>query len=320
MIIEPRHLVQVWAIVETGGMTEAAALIGATQPGLSRTVAYLEQRLKEPLFMRGRRPLEPTPLGRDLAEQGAAIRHATQRAQNAVETYTRGEWGGVRIGGTPFFMDALISSMIGAFQKIRPNVRVAQNYGYTGELAAKIRAGQLDMAVCPLELLDIESDLSFEQILPGRNVIACRKDHPLLQASRFHPADILNYSWIEPPAGSPLSADLQTALIGLGAERVRISYSGASLAGILGHLHSSNSLAVLPFSVVFAQRRFNEIVELPLALSHPPRALGILQSTTMPPSPASLQLKMHILGEFARLKAQMQVAHTDDASHPGTGL
>lgn len=306
MIIEPRHLVQVWAIVETGGMTEAAALIGATQPGLSRTVAYLEQRLKEPLFIRGRRPLEPTPLGRDLAEQGASIRHAVQRAQNAVETYSRGEWGGVRIGGTPFFMDALVSSMIGAFQKFRPNVRVVQSYGYTSELAAKIRAGQLDLAICPLELFDVENDLSFEKILIGRNVIACRKGHPLLQTPEFHPTDMLNYSWIEPPAGSPLSADLQTALIGLGAQRVRISYSGASLAGILGHLHNSNSLAVLPFGVVFSQRRFNEIVKLPITLAHPPRALGILQSTTMPPSPAALQLKMHIIGDFSMLQTQME--------------
>lgn len=314
MIIEPRHLVQVWAIVETGGMTEAAALLGATQPGLSRTIAYLEQRLKEPLFIRGRRPLEPTPLGRDLAEQGASIRHAVQRAQNAVETYTRGEWGGIRIGGTPFFMDALISPMIGAFQKIRPNVRVAQTYGYTGALAAKIRAGQLDLAICPIELFDAESGLSFEHILPGRNVVACRRAHPLLQAPKFHPADALNYSWIEPPAGSPLSADLQTALIGLGAERVRISYSGASLAGILGHLHSSNSLTVLPSGVVFAQRKFNEIGELPLTLAHPPRALGVLQSTIMPPSPAALQLKMHILGAFSSLKAQMQANYATEAS------
>ncbi|MCW5719801.1 MAG: LysR family transcriptional regulator [Devosia sp.] len=306
MNIEPRHLVQIWAIVEAGGMTEAAALVGATQPGLSRTVALLEKRLKEPLFVRGRRPLEPTPLGRDLAEQGAAIRHAVQRAQNAIEAFTRGERGTVRIGGTPFFMDALISSMIGEFQRRRPNVRVAQAYGYAGDLAEKIRAGQLDMAICPITVFDVESDLSFEEILPGRNVIACRSAHPLLQTGQFRSSDVLNYSWIEPPPGSPLSADLQTALIGLGADRVRISYSGASLAGILEHLRASNSLAVLPFGVVFAQRRFGEIVELPLALAHPPRSLGILQSGTMPPSPAALQLKMHILGEFSVLKGKME--------------
>jgi DNA-binding transcriptional LysR family regulator len=306
MMIEPRHLVQVWAITETGGMTEAAALLGATQPGLSRTVAYLEKRLKEPLFVRGRRPLEPTPLGRDLAEQGAAIRHAVQRAQNAVETFMRGERGTVRIGGTPFFMDALVSPMIGDFQRSRPNVRVAQTYGYTGDLAARVRAGQLDLAVCPIDLFDPESDLGFEEILPGRNVIACRRGHPLLQADQFKATDVLTYPWIEPPAGSPLSADLQTTIIGLGADRIRVSYSGASLAGILGHLRVSNSLAVLPFGVVHAQRRFGEVVELPLALPHPPRSLGVLQSTAMPPSPAALQLKMHILGEFSLIRKEMR--------------
>ncbi len=306
MQIAPHHLVQIWAIVEAGGMTEAAALVGATQPGLSRTVAYLEKRLKEPLFVRGRRPLEPTPLGRDLAEQGAAVRHAMQRAQNAVEAFTRGERGTVRIGGTPFFMDALISAMIGDFQKRRPNVRITQTYGYTGDLAAKIRAGRLDLAVCPIEVFDAENDLGFEEILPGRNVIACSSAHPLLRAGQFRSTDVLNYSWIEPPPGSPLSADLQTALIGLGADRVRISYSGASLAGILEHLRASNSLAVLPFGVVFAQRRFGEIAELPLTLAHPPRSLGVLQSKTMPPSPAALQLKMHLLGEFSVLKGKME--------------
>lgn len=306
MYIEPRHLVQIWAIVEAGGMTEAAALVGATQPGLSRTVAYLEKRLKEPLFLRGRRPMEPTALGRDLAEQGAAIRHAVERAQGAVEAFTRGERGTVRLGGTPFFMDGLVSAMIGDFQKSHSNVRVAQTYDYTGNLAAKLRAGHLDMAICPIEVFDAESDLSFEEVLPGRNVIACRAAHPLLQAGRFQPVDVLNYSWIEPPAGSPLSADLQTVLIGLGADRVRISYSGASLAGLLEHLGASDSLAVLPFGVVFRQRRFGEIAELPLDLGHPPRSLGVLQSRAMPPSPAALQLKTHILAEFSVLKVRME--------------
>ncbi|WP_299904101.1 LysR family transcriptional regulator [uncultured Paracoccus sp.] len=240
-------------------MREGAGRQGTTQPGLSRTVAYLEPRLKEPLFLRGRRPLEPTPLGRDLAEQGGAIRHAVERAQNAVDAFTRDERGTVRIGGTPFFMDALISGMIGEFQRRRPNVRIAQSYDYTGELATKIRAGQLDMAACPIKVFDAESDLGFEEILPGRNVIACRAGHPLLLAAQFRAADVLNYSWIEPPPGSPLSADLQTALIGLGADRVRIIYSWASLAGILAHLRTSNSLAVLPFGVIHAERRFGDI-------------------------------------------------------------
>ncbi|MIL10253.1 LysR family transcriptional regulator, partial [Salmonella enterica subsp. enterica] len=63
MKLDERHLVQLAAVVQAGGVTEGAALIGMTQPALSRTLAVLEQRIGEALFVRGKRPLQPTPLG-----------------------------------------------------------------------------------------------------------------------------------------------------------------------------------------------------------------------------------------------------------------
>lgn len=306
MQIDPRHLLQIWAIVDAGGMSEAAAMLGATQPGLSRTVAYVEKRLGESLFLRSRRPMEPTPLCRDLADLGAAIRRATERASNVAESFKRGERGDIRIGGTPFFMDALVSAMIGQFQRTRPNVRIEQVYGYTAGLAERIRVGQLDLAICPVEVFDADSDLTFDPILPGCNVVTCRTGHPLLALDRIQAPDLLQYPWVEPPPGSPLSADLRTALVNLGAEHVRINFSGASLAGILAHLGHSDSLAVLPFGVVFAQRTAGSITALPVPLSGVPRALGFVQSKLMSPGPAALQLKVHVLSAFAALKSEME--------------
>ena len=306
MQIDPRHLLQIWVIVDAGGMSEAAAILGMTQPGLSRTVAYLETRLGEPLFLRNRRPIEPTPLCRDLADLGAAVRRATVRASDVAESFRRGERGDIRIGGTPFFMDALVSAMVGRFQRTRPNVRIEQVYGYTASLAEKVRAGQLDLAICPVEVFDTDSDLTFDPILTGRNVVACRAGHPLLALDGLQPADLLRYPWTEPPAGSPLSADLRTALVNLGAEHVRINFSGASLAGILAHLGHSDSLAVLPFGVVFARRQADNITALPILPSGVPRALGFVQSKLMPPGPAALQLKMHVLSAFAALRPEME--------------
>lgn len=53
---------QLAAIVEAGGFSEAAARFAPIQPALSRTVAMLERRLGEALFVRRRRPLQPTSL------------------------------------------------------------------------------------------------------------------------------------------------------------------------------------------------------------------------------------------------------------------
>jgi DNA-binding transcriptional LysR family regulator len=302
MKIDPRHLVQLAAIVEAGGMTEGAALVGSTQPALSRTVALLEARLGEPLFHRGRRPLEPTALGRALAEQGAAIRIAAERASKAVDAFRHGESGAIRIGGTPFFMDALISGMVASFQKRHPGVRVDQSYGYTSALAAQVRGGRLDLAICPIEVLEEDSDLAFEEILPGRNVVACRADHPLMERRPLRPAALLDYPWIEPPPGSPLNADLRTTLLALRADRIRVSYAGGSLASIVNHMIGSDSLAVLPHSVVFAMRRAGEITALPLQLEHPPRALGVLRARGPGRLPAAERFAAHVADQFAALR------------------
>ena len=258
MKIDPRHLVQLSAIVEAGGMTEGAALVGSTQPALSRTVALLEARLGEPLFLRGRRPLEPTALGRALAEQGAAIRIAAERASKAVDAFRHGESGAIRIGGTPFFMDALISGMVASFQKRHPGVRVDQSYGYTSALAAQVRGGRLDLAICPIEVLEEDADLAFEEILPGRNVVACRADHPLMARRPLRPAALLDYPWIEPPPGSPLNADLRTTLLALRADQNpacptdgrKVSLAPSTSTTMIG---ASDSLAVQPSRVVFRQ-------------------------------------------------------------------
>jgi len=302
MKIDPRHLVQLSAIVEAGGMTEGAALVGSTQPALSRTVALLEARLGEPLFLRGRRPLEPTALGRALAEQGAAIRIAAERASKAVDAFRHGESGAIRIGGTPFFMDALISGMVASFQKRHPGVRVDQSYGYTSALAAQVRGGRLDLAICPIEVLEEDADLAFEEILPGRNVVACRADHPLMARRPLRPAALLDYPWIEPPPGSPLNADLRTTLLALRADRIRVSYAGGSLASIVNHMIGSDSLAVLPHSVVFAMRRAGEITALPMQLEHPPRALGVLRARGPGRLPAAERFAAHVRDEFAALR------------------
>src|SRR5271163_759930 len=78
MKLDVRHLVQLAAVAQAGGVTEGAALLGFSQPALSRTLSMLEKRVGEPLFVKGRRPLQPTPLGRALAEYGQLILAASR--------------------------------------------------------------------------------------------------------------------------------------------------------------------------------------------------------------------------------------------------
>ncbi|SEM88710.1 DNA-binding transcriptional regulator, LysR family [Loktanella fryxellensis] len=186
MKIDEKHLAQLAAVVEAGGVTEGAHLLGLTQPAVSRTLTALEKRLGERLFVPGRRPLVPTVIGRQLAAHGKVILEASRKASEAVRSFHAGSAGTVRIGGVPFFMDAFISQMLGQFQVGQPDISIEQSYGNLPELQAGLRSGQLDLAICPLGVVDPGSELAFTEILPGRNVIAARARHPLFGRKSIH--------------------------------------------------------------------------------------------------------------------------------------
>ncbi|ROU03044.1 LysR family transcriptional regulator [Histidinibacterium lentulum] len=311
MKMDPRHLELLAAIVDHGGLTEGAEALGKSQPSVSRTLAQLEARIGAPLFKSGKRPLQPTDLGLALAEQGRAVLKADRAASEIVDRWRTGRSGLVRAGGTPFFMDGVIASMIARFQQTMTDVRVDQSYGYGPDLIERVRSGALDIAILPLPKEDVPEDLSFQPILPGLNVIACREGHPLVRRRLLTPGDIARYPWIAPPADSPLYRDLRRALSNIGAEDFRISFSGGSLASVLSVLTGSDSLTVLPYSVVFMVKGRAPVTALSLEIGHPNRVLGLLVRAGTEPTPAARRFRAFIAAEFGSLGRRIAKHQTE---------
>ncbi len=286
MKLDPRHLEILAAIVEAGGLTEGAALLGKSQPSVSRSVSLLEDRVGEPLFLPTRRPLQPTELGLALAQEGQRILSAGRHASRVVDEYRQGIAGAVRVAGTPIFMDGVISNVIAEFQAEYPNIRIDQSYGYPTELLSQLSAETLDLAILPMRPADVSDEYAFRQILPGRNVIACRVGHPLARKKEVKLEDITEFSWIAPPANSPLFRDLRNTLDGIGMRDLKISFTGGSLSAVVNVLTGSDSLTVLPFSVVFMMQRQKTLAALPIKIGDPDRHLGCvtLSARSMPAS------------------------------------
>lgn len=306
MKFEERHLAQLAAVVETGSVSDGAALIGLSQPAVSRTLSQMEKRLGQPLFEAGRRPLVPTLIGQQLAAHGKVIWQASRKASETVRGFQRGSVGTVRVAGVPFFMDAFISRMIGEFQMLEPDIRVDQSYGNLPELQAGIRSNQLDLAICPIGIVEAGSGLEFTPILPGRNIVACRAAHPLLKKRGLSSTDLLDHPWIAPLPGSPLLADLHAILLSIGMSEINIRYSGGSLLSVLNYLEETDALTVLPHSVVFALRKDRQVTVLPVTIPQPERTLGLLRMAGAARLPASEKLLRHIVTRFGDLRQLIQ--------------
>ncbi len=301
MKMDPRHLEILAAIVDRGGLTEGAEALGKSQPSVSRTLAQLEARLGAAIFKPGRRPLQPTELGQALAEQGRTVLKANLAASEIASRFRTGHSGLVRVAGTPIFTDGVISSIIAKSQAQLPDVRVEQSYGYADALIDKLHNKTLDIAILPLQRDDIPKDLAFQPILPGLNVVACREGHPLTRRKLLTTKDIAEFPWIAPPADSPLYRDLQRALANIGAKDYRISFSGGSLASVITVLTGSDSLTVLPYSVVFTMQAKSGITALSLEIGHPDRMLGVLTRGTLRDNPAAHRFRAYVVAQFEAL-------------------
>lgn len=305
MKLDPRHLEMLFAIVESGGMTEGAELLGKSQPSLSRSLSMLEERVGAPLFEPDRRPLRPTELGLALAEEGRKIFHAGSTSSEILQQFKTGKTGAVRVGGTPFFLDGVISHMLASFQVGHPGVRIDQVYGYMNDLLPRMRDGTLDLAILPIRESSVPDGFIFEQILPGRNVIACRVGHPLERRSSVKLSDIGKYGWIAPPADSPLYQDLRNVLQEIGINDFKVSFSGGSLSATVSILTGSDALTVLPYSVVFMMRHQRAVSALSIRIGDPDRHLGVLYRADGKLSPAVKRVRNHIRSEFDTLASSI---------------
>ena len=306
MKLSEAHLIQLSAVVDTGSVSKGAAALGLSQPALSRSLALLEARVGKPLFLRDRRPLQATELGLQLATHGRRILAESRRAAEAVQSLLRGTRGLVRVGGVPFFMDAMISRIIAAFQNQHPDVDFQQSYGNLSEVGNALHADQLDIGIVPLGTSGQPEGLSFTAILAARNVVCCRVGHPLQNAKRLSTADLGLYPWVAPLPGSPLLADLFAIRSSLSSADLDIRYSGGSLLSVINYMSETDALAVLPFSVWFAERKQNRIAVLPVDIPQPQRNLGILRLTGPAKNPAGEVFADYVVQSFQAMQQLIQ--------------
>lgn len=301
MKLDERHLAQLAAVVDAGGVTEGAALIGTSQPALSRTLALLEKRVGEPLFVAGRKPLQPTVIGRQLAVHGRAVRAASQKAAETIASFRRGAQGAIRIAGVPFFMDAVVSGFIASFQMKEPDIQVDQSYGHFNDVVRRLLADDIDLAVTPLGTHDISRELVFEPLIPARNVVACSSNHPLLARARLTRDDLMRCSWVAPLPGSPLMLDLTNILMTLGVGELAIRYAGGSLHSVVNYLANSQALAIMPLSVVHSLPTELNIGALPLGIPQPERMIGVAYRQSSERDPVNRKFLGHIRSNMTNL-------------------
>src|SRR5688572_7558306 len=110
------------AVMETGSVSGAAALLNVSQPNVSRMLKYTEMRLGLQLFNRLKGRLQPTPEAISLFREVQSLHTHLESLQEAVQRILSG--GSVRfaVGASPslgrFVVPTLLARLRGGFPSL----------------------------------------------------------------------------------------------------------------------------------------------------------------------------------------------------------
>ena len=174
-----RHARMILSILKEGSFTAAAKALSITQPTLSQTVRQIETQLGEPIFARGKTPVQLTQAGELYVHAARRMIQAETQLQEAISMLHGRTEGTLRIGVLHQRSDELLPQIIPDFFSAYPGVRLDIREGDPQALEQLLLNGELDMALYSSEKQ--HSKLEYRQIASEEVVLIAGKKTPLAQ-------------------------------------------------------------------------------------------------------------------------------------------
>lgn len=166
------------AVEKTRHFTQAADILGVSQPTLSKQIHTLETTLGAPLFERIRGGVSLTAAGQTLlplAQRMVADAEAAQEAVSDIVGLRRGE---VRLGATPSLCSSLVPEVLRTFRAAHPDIQLYVNEGGSQDLIENLQAHTLDLALIVQPEDGVDDSLSAAPVLRESLVVASVADGP----------------------------------------------------------------------------------------------------------------------------------------------
>ena len=171
-----RQLHYLRTIAERGSLSQASLVLGISQPALSKVLSEWESLCGGSLFLRYRRRLIPTALGREVLDYAEKIVDEQNRMMLTMRSVTGNDRQNIRVCTAPNRGAIIYSRIYNQFSRRYPDISLHLTELYAREQPHAIRRGQVDLALGAGTDSDIVCDIPFvrEELL-----VSLPSSHPL---------------------------------------------------------------------------------------------------------------------------------------------
>lgn len=134
-------------VAERRSFSRAAEQLGIAQSSLSRQVGLLEKELKQHLFARNGRGVEPTEAGLRFMEHARALLALAERAREDLQCLRESPSGKVVIGLPPRVAVVAAAPLLKAFRHAYPSASITVAEGLSAQVREWLLAGRVELAL-----------------------------------------------------------------------------------------------------------------------------------------------------------------------------
>ncbi|WP_320065401.1 LysR family transcriptional regulator [Micromonospora sp. RTGN7] len=295
MEMQLRQLRYFVAVAEVRHFTQAADLVGITQPSLSKQIHALEADLGAPLFERVRGNIALTAAGEVLLPLAERILADVDTATREVQELVGLRRGRVRLGATPSLATSLAPPVLRRFHDAHPGVDLRVEEGGSQDLVRDLLRGDLDLALIIMPAQGTDPSLDAEEILRESLVVASLDEVPGTRAGELRITDLRDQPLVMFRAGYDLRDATLQACREAGFEPT-FSVDGGEMDAVLSFVEAGLGVALVP-GIVVARRPGIRVTRLA-----PPgvrRTIAVARRRDVVPTHAGRELR-RILLDYVR--------------------
>lgn len=274
--LKMRHLILLVELGRHASIVNAAKAARLTQPAASRLISDLEHVLGVQLFERKARGVEPTWSGKLLIRRAGLALAEMDAAHNEIAQLLSGLGGKVEIGSVLTPAAGILAKAIKLFKSRCARANVVVDLSTSKAMIERLLGGQLDIVLG--RILDSAHVplLDFEPISDEAHHLIVRPGHPLCDRQDLTLADLVEQSWIVPPAGSILRDRLTALFLSEGLDPPAETVETLAVPLIVSLVTATDMVVALPEALVQSHLDAGQLAVLPFDLGLHMDAYGII--------------------------------------------
>ena len=230
------------SVIVTGSVTEAAALMGVSQPAVSRLLSDLESQVGFALFLRAGRSLQPTAEARLLVNTVRRAFGGLDRIRETAESIRDFRQVRLMLVTTSSFAVRVLPDLVAAFARRRPGAAVSLDVQSTDDAVEWLTLDAYDFGFCCSP--SASPRLIRRPVMQGEAVCVIPDGHPLADRPQIGPADLQGVSLIAYRADAAFRHQLD-AVLEAEAVRPQIRYEARTTEAMLRLVQRGLGVAVV---------------------------------------------------------------------------